>query len=176
MAVMVLRTCQQVDGGLPANVRAKMYFNIILDFGIGLLPIIGDIADALYRANTRNAVILEKYLRQKGAAALMAQGQALPAIDPSDPDEYDLQMIEQHGPPPQYTAGPRTRQDTTQQGRQVLVTQPTQARVTTEKQGGGGWFGFGGKSRQADVEGGEMPPSSRPTPNNSTLQKNRPGY
>jgi hypothetical protein len=40
-------------------------------------------------------VVLEKYLRQKGAAALKAQGKAVPAIDPSDPD---MQMIEQHGP------------------------------------------------------------------------------
>jgi Domain of unknown function (DUF4112) len=45
MALMVLRTCQQVDGGLPANVKAKMYFNIILDTFIGLVPLLGDIAD-----------------------------------------------------------------------------------------------------------------------------------
>jgi hypothetical protein len=74
-------------------------------------------------------VVLEKYLRQKGAAALKAQGQAVPVIDPSDPDEYDIQMIEQHGPP--------------------------------TLKGGGGWFG---KSKQADVEGGD------------TLQRNRPGF
>jgi hypothetical protein len=42
-------------------------------------------------------VALEKYLRQKGAATLKAQGQAVPVIDPSDPDEFDMQMIEQHG-------------------------------------------------------------------------------
>jgi hypothetical protein len=72
MAIMVLRTCQQVEGGLPAEVTSKMWFNIILDFGIGLVPLLGDIADAVFRANTRNAVVLEKYLRQKGAAALKA--------------------------------------------------------------------------------------------------------
>jgi hypothetical protein len=49
MAIMVLRTCQQVDGGLPADVKSKMMFNIVLDFGIGLVPFLGDIADgALY--------------------------------------------------------------------------------------------------------------------------------
>lgn len=153
MAIMVLRTCQQVEGGLPASVTSKMYFNVILDFGIGLAPLIGDIADAVFRANTRNAVVLEKYLRQKGAAALKAQGQVMPAIDPSDPDEYDRQMIEQHGPPPQYTAGPPTRQGTTQQSGQVQLTQPPLAKIPAEKRGRG-WFGFGGKSRQADVESG----------------------
>jgi Domain of unknown function (DUF4112) len=43
MAIMVLRTCQQVEGGLPVEVTSKMWFNIILDFGI---------ADAVFRANT----------------------------------------------------------------------------------------------------------------------------
>lgn len=45
MAMMVLRTCQQVEGGLPKDVQAKMMFNIIVDFGIGLVPFLGDIAD-----------------------------------------------------------------------------------------------------------------------------------
>jgi hypothetical protein len=45
MALMVLRTCQQVEGGLPADVTCKMYFSIILDFGIGLVPFLGDIAE-----------------------------------------------------------------------------------------------------------------------------------
>jgi hypothetical protein len=176
MAFMVLRTCQQIEGGLPADVQAKMYFNIILDFGIGLVPFLGDIADAVFRANTRNAVVLEKYLRRKGAAALKAQGQALPAIDPSDPDEYDRQMIEEHGPPPQYTAGTQPRQDTIQQSGQIQVTQPPQARVPAEKRGGRGWFSFGGKSRQADVESGDMLPGNQAAPKMSTLQKNRAGY
>src|SRR5438874_2066012 len=112
MAMMVLRTCQQVEGGLPANVKSKMMFNIVLDFAIGLVPLIGDVADALFRANTRNAVVLEKYLREKGAKTLKAQGHAPPALDPTDPDEYDQQMREELGPPPQYTTAPPTRQGT----------------------------------------------------------------
>ncbi len=43
MALMVVRTCEQVEGGLPSEIKAKMLFNIVLDFGIGLLPILGDI-------------------------------------------------------------------------------------------------------------------------------------
>lgn len=48
MAVMVLRTCQQVEGGLPNAVRSKMFFNIIVDFAVGLVPFIGDIADGKF--------------------------------------------------------------------------------------------------------------------------------
>ena len=43
MAIMVMRTCNQIQGGLPADVRMKMYANIILDFVIGLLPLLGDV-------------------------------------------------------------------------------------------------------------------------------------
>jgi hypothetical protein len=44
---------------------------------------------AVFKANTNNAILLEKYLRQKGAKALTAQGRQTPAIDHSDSDEYD---------------------------------------------------------------------------------------
>lgn len=177
---MVLRTCQQVEGGLPSNITLKMYFNIILDFGIGLLPILGDLADAAFRANTRNAVVLEKYLREKGAAALKARGRSPPTIDPSDPDEYDRQIIEQHDPPPQYTTSPPNRQ-----GGQVQLSQPPKAKAPAEKRGGGRWFSFGAKTRQADIESGNMrqmsgsppaPMSNLPAPPRPTVQKNRPGY
>jgi len=43
-----------------------MYANIALDFGIGLVPVIGDIADAWFKCNTRNNILLERYLREKG--------------------------------------------------------------------------------------------------------------
>lgn len=45
-----------------------MMWNISLDFGIGLIPIVGDLADALYRANTRNAWLLDAYLAEKAKA------------------------------------------------------------------------------------------------------------
>lgn len=107
MAIMVLQTCRQVEDGLPANIKLKMLFNIILDFVIGLVPLVGDAADIFSRANTRNAMVLKKYLQQKGVVALKAHGQAVPAIDPSD------------------------------------------------QQGGGEWFDFGGRGKQADIESGD---------------------
>lgn len=184
MAFMVMRTCQQIEGGLPADVKAKMYFNIILDFGVGLVPILGDVADALFRANTRNAVVLEKYLREKGAKALKAQGNTQPRIDPSDPAEFDRQLMEENGPPPPYT-GPATRQDT--QGQTQNQTSIPTAQNQAPKENSGGWFsGFRSKKRQPDVEQGNNmdsreqsgPPlpvrsNDPPARTQSTLQKNR---
>jgi hypothetical protein len=155
MAIMVLRTCEKVEGGLPADVKLKMYINIILDFGIGLVPFVGDIADAMYHANTRNAVVLENYLRRKGAKALQVQGQAVPAIDPSNPEEYDRHTMEDVGPPPQYTTAPPTRQGTQRQNNSNgQPTYPPQARVPEERKGGGWFSGFGSKNKQQDVERG----------------------
>jgi hypothetical protein len=67
MAIMVIGTCQQIEGGLPTSVKLRMYLNIVLDFIIGLIPIIGDVADALFRANIRNAIILEEHLQENGS-------------------------------------------------------------------------------------------------------------
>jgi len=168
MAMMVLRTCQQVEGGLPAAVKSKMMFNIVLDFGIGLVPFLGDIADALFRANTRNAVELEKFLREKGTNNLKAQGQNALPVDPTDPDEFDQMISAEHGgPPPQYTTdaghgGGRSEQPLAQPSR----PQPAANRA------GGGWLS---KSKQTDEErGGPLTSSPNgPRRDKSTLQKNR---
>ena len=150
MAIMVLRTCEQVEGGLPSHISSKMWFNIILDFGIGITPFVGDILDALFRANTRNAVVLEKYLREKGAKALKAQGQRGPTVDPSDPAEFDRHEAE--GLPPPYTAGPPTQQGI--QTQDDRLRPQTQAPVVMQAERGGWFNGFGKKKKQPDVEGG----------------------
>lgn len=43
-----------------------MYTNLLIDFGVGLIPVVGDFADAWFKCNTRNNVLLEKYLRERG--------------------------------------------------------------------------------------------------------------
>jgi len=182
MAVMVLRTCEQVEGGLPAAVKSRMIGNIALDFFVGLLPVVGDIVDAVFRANTRNAVVLEKYLREKGAKTLKDQGRPAPSIDPTDPQEFDRILMEENGPPPSYTSGPPTRQ-----GTQTHINghvQTSQQRVPEERTGG--WLsGFGSKRKQPDIEQANSSqrrtnealstrPNNVPARNKSTLQKSRP--
>ncbi|OBT61354.1 hypothetical protein VE03_09313 [Pseudogymnoascus sp. 23342-1-I1] len=159
MAMMVYRTCQQVEGGLPAAVQSQMILNIVVDFFIGLVPFLGDLADAVFRANTKNAAVLEKHLRTKGQARLKAQGAVLPAVDPSDPDEFD-RMMASNGPPPVYTADEPSQQPPMRQTAPTGTTQgQTPLRTTntakTTQKSGGGWFGsWGKKSKQPDVESG----------------------
>lgn len=154
MALMVLRTCEQIEGGLPANIKTRMYINIILDFGLGLVPFLGDLADAMFKANTRNAVVLEKHLRAKGARVLKAQGQRLPAVDPSDPDEFDrFEDTEVNGPPPPYSGVPSTGQ-----GIQRVDNSGGRTTQAPTQQQRGGWFsGFGSKKKQQpDIERGTV--------------------
>ncbi|KXG47387.1 Protein of unknown function DUF4112 [Penicillium griseofulvum] len=95
LAMMVVKSCEGIDGGLPQALRMKMLLNVIMDFIIGLVPFIGDLADAVYKANTRNAVLLESHLREKGAKAASQQSgrrqERIVEVDNSLPDAFDRQ-------------------------------------------------------------------------------------
>lgn len=51
--------------GLPADKIASMIGNIVYDFLIGFIPLLGDIADFAFKANTRNLKILEEFMPEK---------------------------------------------------------------------------------------------------------------
>ena len=46
---------------LPKHAVNKMLRNILIDFIIGVFPVIGDLGDVLYRANTKNIEIIKQY-------------------------------------------------------------------------------------------------------------------
>jgi hypothetical protein len=49
---------------LPREVLLKMLFNILLDGVVGSIPIVGDIFDTTWKANTRNVNMLEAHFRE----------------------------------------------------------------------------------------------------------------
>ena len=148
-----MRSCDKIDGGLPGSLKFRMLLNIILDFAVGLVPFIGDLADAAFHANTRNVVLLEEYLRQKGQKELRKSGLPIPDVDPSSPVEFDRMMTE---PPPQYTSRTPSRErnpltEPTRVDDPPLPQTPAEAKTTS----GRGWFGRG-KTRPNDVEMGTV--------------------
>lgn len=176
MALIVMKTCMQIDGGLPAALKMKMISNIAFDFVIGLVPFIGDLADAVFRANTRNAALLEAHLREVGKNNLRKSGQPLPAVDPSDPDEFDRIHGENA---PAYTSQPPSRcpsmsdrphrsRSHSPRGhnprRERRPVEPEPAHVRESR----GWFGRG-KSRPEDLETGDV----RTTPRKSQRSQRR---
>lgn len=86
LAVFVYRTCCSVEPPLESDVKRKMQMNLVIDFVIGLIPILGDLADAAYRCNTKNVILLEDALvkrakRRQGTAGVDAQIGDRPADD-----------------------------------------------------------------------------------------------
>lgn len=65
MALMVYRKCCKIEGGLDSSIKMRMMLNIIADFVVGLIPFLGDLADAAFKCNTRNLRLLEVVLDKK---------------------------------------------------------------------------------------------------------------
>ena len=153
MAVMVYNTCAQLQPELPLSVRRRMLSNITIDFVIGLVPFLGDIADAIYKCNTKNAVLLEQELRQRTKNRGVSPDQEGDVIDPSHPERYhgyeeEQMLAARHGgPPPRYTSTKEPRR-------------PKEVHTLREARGGGGWFGG---RKQPDLETGiDLPPPKPP--------------
>ncbi|CAN3355708.1 hypothetical protein DICA3_B13124 [Diutina catenulata] len=70
LSMQNLKRAEKIEGGLPAELRTKMMGNIMFDFGIGLIPIVGDLCNIAYKCNSRNFILLEKYLVQKYSNSL----------------------------------------------------------------------------------------------------------
>ena len=145
LALMVVRTASAAN--LPHSVLLHMIINVIFDFVIGLVPLLGDVIDMAYKANTRNAVLLENHLRERGRKNLKALGRD-GVEDPSLGDiavetgmvhgrdrradrrrrgEWDVEA--QRGPPPRGQVG----QDYGATGRPAV---PKAAKTKNEKKEG----------------------------------------
>jgi len=59
--LLVVRKCQQAE--IPPWLLEKMLFNNLVSAGIGFVPIVGDVLLATWKANSRNAALLEEFLR-----------------------------------------------------------------------------------------------------------------
>ncbi|GMK58941.1 hypothetical protein CspeluHIS016_0603830 [Cutaneotrichosporon spelunceum] len=78
---LVVRPARKLD--LSPAVTSKMLFNNAVSAGVGLVPLVGDVCLAVWKANWRNANLLEEYLAQRGAdnLAFAAQGATLVDAD-----------------------------------------------------------------------------------------------
>ncbi|KAK4505659.1 hypothetical protein PRZ48_003624 [Zasmidium cellare] len=65
LALLVMKKAMKVEGGLDNSVKLRMLINIALDFIVGLVPFIGDLADAAFKCNTKNLRLLEITLDKK---------------------------------------------------------------------------------------------------------------
>lgn len=82
LSFTVVRLANRIDGGLPVFLLAQMTGNVVLDFLLGITPILGSIAGALYKANSRNSLVLEHYLKER-ARTNIAKGLYVSSADQS---------------------------------------------------------------------------------------------
>ncbi|KAH3672300.1 hypothetical protein WICMUC_004395 [Wickerhamomyces mucosus] len=64
LALQLVKNAQQIEHGLPKYILTQMYANVSFDFGIGLIPLVGDLINIAYKANSRNCMILETFLKK----------------------------------------------------------------------------------------------------------------
>ncbi len=65
---------------VPPAVAARMMGNVLLDIGVGSIPLLGDVFDVAFKANTRNMAMLEPYIHPGRAASSQAKPPHAPAI------------------------------------------------------------------------------------------------
>lgn len=133
ISLSLINAAAKIDGGLPHMLRARMMSNIMMDFAIGFIPLLGDVGDVFFRANTRNAWLLDAYLSEKAKA--IREGQV------RDPDSGSPHRV------------PVTALNTdASAGKQPNMTQHQEpARPAPARTGG---YLFSGRERQPDLETG----------------------
>ncbi|MBN9117843.1 MAG: DUF4112 domain-containing protein [Planctomycetes bacterium] len=55
--------------GVPTVVMVRMLVNLAIDTLIGLIPVVGDYLDVLYKANSKNAALIERAILDRETTA-----------------------------------------------------------------------------------------------------------
>ena len=66
--------------GVPPAVVTRMILNLGVDTLVGTVPVIGDLFDVGFRANIRNAALLDRHLAEPGAARRSSRLAVLAAV------------------------------------------------------------------------------------------------
>ena len=69
--------------GVPKRVLGRMLANVGIDYAIGLVPLVGDLADLAWKANRRNARMLRDHLMaRRGKAPSSVAERARSTVEP----------------------------------------------------------------------------------------------
>lgn len=86
--LLVIRKARQAD--IPGWLLSRMLFNSAVSAGVGLVPIVGDVCAATLKANSRNAALLEEFLRIRGEEFLKSQS----PVDKSPMEDFTMGVPE----------------------------------------------------------------------------------
>ncbi|KAI0316451.1 hypothetical protein OF83DRAFT_1126700 [Amylostereum chailletii] len=99
---LVIRKARKAD--VPPWLIQRMLLNLAIATVVGVVPIVGDVMLAAWRANSRNAALLEEYLRQRGEGNTKESAQTK-AIAPASKGK-DKQISPNNAPNETAEAGP----------------------------------------------------------------------
>lgn len=143
-----------------------MIFNIAIDFIVGLIPFLGDLLDAVFKANTRNVAALEEHLIKKhmpGAERERRRKAGLtdedhPGLEPF-PEDTDLLLPgsnnRTHAPTaaPAQDHPPQYQQNYQQQNYHDQPVRQNERSHLQEDAPAKKWYTFGGGGRQSQNSG-----------------------
>lgn len=92
---LVLRPAKKAE--IPDWISNQMVVNNAISAGVGLIPIVGDVVLGVWKANSRNAHILEEYLAIRGQEYLIELGYSVPSTT-SGITRNDAKIKEQYKP------------------------------------------------------------------------------
>lgn len=166
LALWLINSAMRISGGKDAKdvkkMRNLMMANLIFDGAIGLVPFLGDIADTIFKCNTRNVVLLEHLLtkRARKAAGAIDSSEKLPqdrriATSSSNKGVHPAKSSN----PTSASSSPPQQHEPSHPANNVVITGPTVSKsswtkhhLTIVKE----WFnGFRQVSKEADVEKAE---------------------
>ncbi|KAL1635065.1 hypothetical protein SLS58_010405 [Diplodia intermedia] len=174
LALMLYWRMTQVECHLGFGTHLHMLINIAFDFLIGFVPLLGDLMDAMYKANSKNVRLLEQRLdeiykpkeskkqrnRRSMLDAYTPAGTVLEEFSDSENDHV-LQRLAQYDEEGRPINGDGVHD-------RYEPRRPEQARHSHEKRGGyapdrhpshakkpsRGWFGGSRREREPDLETG----------------------
>ena len=132
----------------------QMCVNIFIDFLVGLIPFLGDLADVFFKCNTKNAILLEKVLTARAIKAREALGRNNGQITNLDVTELHTYQTPENGQglPAGHTPELNGHNDAS-----IGPTPPEKVRTKEGSTKGRRWLGLYGQgdNGQRDVEKGE---------------------
>ena len=139
MGLYIYTTCLRTKAPLGKSFHAQVAVLLFFDFLVGLVPIFGDLIDALVRPNIRMAALLEKRLVAHYGHILSESEKRSSVLELSDEDHTALRHAIESGEDP---------------------SQPPPAEPAENRWGSrGGWFNSSGqRTRHPDEEMAEMRP------------------
>lgn len=168
LALWLINSAMRISGGKDAKdvkkMRNLMMANLIFDGAIGLVPVLGDIADTIFKCNTRNVVLLEHLLtkRARKVAGALDSSEKLPQDRPVATFSPNKGVHPaKSSNPTSASSSPPQQHESPRHANNVVITGPTSSTPSWTKHHLmmiKEWFnGFRKVNKEADVEKAEGP-------------------